>query len=204
MRRRAFVVDGRCWSRATALRVFKYVAKGFDALIPVLRDRAAIRYTLPGTTAANARAWWRRDYPKLAHLDGFELLFAIERQLTASFEWEARNPPSWRSYYAGRAPTTPVPAAKRHVSQADVERIASYLALEQRTDYASSLKLLHRWVYALQSASSVILRFLGVIGGADALAAPLGWRQPWSRAQFHPVHADVLDALSLVDAAPGA
>jgi hypothetical protein len=198
---RAFVVDGRCWSRATALRVFKYVGKGFDALIPVLRDRAAIRYTLPGTVG-NARAWWRRDFPKLAHLDGFELLFAIERHLRAGFELEARNPP-WRSYYISRAPT-PVPVAKRRIRQDDVERIAAHLALEQRTDYASSLKMLRRWVYALQSARNAVLRFLGVMGGADALAAPLGWRQPWSRAQFHPVHADVLDALNLVDAPPGA
>jgi hypothetical protein len=46
MRHGAYALDGGNWSRATALRVFKYMAKGFDALLPALLTRSRIRYLL--------------------------------------------------------------------------------------------------------------------------------------------------------------
>jgi hypothetical protein len=187
MRHAAFLVDGRAWSRATALRVLKYMAKGFDALIPALRDRSLVRRTV------SSASWWRYNSEKLAHLDGFELLFALERAIQADMSYEARSASlfRWRGL--------PDQAAPR-LSAAHVARVARSLHLEQRTDYGSVLKTLRTWLYALRGAhASILAPNLGA--GAHVLDGPLGWRQPWSSSQFHPVSADVLDALTLVDAA---
>jgi hypothetical protein len=46
------------------------------------------------------------------------------------------------------------------------------------------------------------LRWMGVASHPRRLEAPLAWRQPSSCAQFHPVAADIIDALRLVDAPP--
>jgi hypothetical protein len=43
---------------------------------------------------------------------------------------------------------------------------------------------------------------MGVASHPRRLEAPLAWRQPSSCAQFHPVAADIIDALRLVDAPP--
>jgi hypothetical protein len=44
--------------------------------VPALLHRSRIRYRL---AQRNPKKWWRRDDAKIKHLDGFELLFALER-----------------------------------------------------------------------------------------------------------------------------
>ena len=192
MRHGAYVLDGRAWSRATALRVFKYAAKGFDGLVPALRNRAALRFSVAGNQQGRW-SWWSREEDKMKHLDGFELLFAIERYIVKRIETEARQ----RSRQSGVQRELP------RISAQDVQHAAAHLQLAQRTDYAMALKTMNRFIRFLTEASAEALRRIGAAAPSDALAgAPLGWRQPWSRAQFHPVLADITDALQLTDAAP--
>ncbi len=88
------------------------------------------------------------------------------------------------------------------INAADVARAAGRLQLAQRSDYTTALKTLKRIMSVLYWAPRAALRWMGVTR-PDRLAAPLPWRQPWSRAQFHPVAvADVLAPLSLVDTPP--
>ena len=200
MRHGAFALDGLRWSRATALRVFKYHAKGFDALIPVLRDRRKIRYTMSG------KQWWRASGQKLKHYDGFELLFAIERHIPdmwAGDERMARWQHSFRLRGTTDAKEYEAPPPHR-VRMRDVQRVTRALRMAQRSDYATALTTMRRWFAVVWWAGAAALQRLGIISvpeEADKLAAPLAWRQPWSAAQFHPVNVDVLDALNLVDAA---
>ena len=194
MRHGAFVLDGLRWSRATALRVFKYHAKGFDALIPVLRDRRKIRYTV------NASKWWRKDSQKLQHLDGFELLFAIERRFLNQRVREERLA-RWQHSYVLRRKEKYEASPPRRVSLDDVLRTAKALRMAQRSDYATVLTMMQNWIWIIWYAGARVLKRLGIISvPQDKLAAPLAWRQPWSAAQFHPVNSDVLDALNLADA----
>ncbi len=186
MRHGAYALDGRAWSRATALRVFKYAAKGFDALVPALTDRRRLHYRL----TKNVKSWWG-GADRLRHLDGFELLYALERNIKQSIERDMRGPLySWR---------TGSKRASKRITPYDVEKAARKLQLEQRTDYASALKTMRTLGYALEYMMSSMLQKLGAVALPEALQAPLGWRQPWSRAQFHPVVADLADALSLMD-----
>ena len=187
MRHGAYALDGRAWSRATALRVFKYAAKGFDALVPALTDRRRLRYQL------TAHEMWWGGPEKLQHLDGFELLYALEQSITQAIKREMRGKYNWRM----RCRVTKRTSTR--ITPEDVEKVARKLQLEQRTDYASALKTMRSLVYVLEYAVRSVLHKLGAIPLPDALQAPLGWRQPWSRAQFHPVVADLADALSLMD-----
>ena len=188
MRHGAYALDGRAWSRATALRVFKYAAKGFDALVPALTDRSRLHYRL---SKKKATSWWSGD-EKLAHLDGFELLYALERSIAYSIERDANHWKSWKKRYDLR------------ILPKDVVTAARKLLMEQRTDYASALSTMSALVHALAAPVRYLHHVLEAIGAVQLpkpLDAPLGWRQPWSRAQFHPVVADVADALHLVDTA---
>ena len=193
MRHGAYALDGRAWSRATALRVFKYAAKGFDALVPALRDRAALRFNI--ARGAETRWWWSTA-DKMQHLDGFELLFAIERFISDRIAYETKYGTwNWQRMQVVRRRSS-------RINARDVERAAGRLRLEQRTDYATALKLMNRFIYALKWTTKRGLQRIGAAVPTDALAAPLGWRQPWSRAQFHPVMADITDALQLTDTEP--
>ena len=188
MRHGAYALDGRAWSRATSLRVFKYAAKGFDALVPALTDRSKLRYRL----TKSPKSWWR-GREKLAHLDGFELIYALEGNISNAIKRETRLPRYWLTYRGVQ------PRTSMRITPKDVEKAARQLYMEQRTDYASALKTLRTLHYAVVSASKRLLQSVGIVAVPDALRQPLGWRQPWSRAQFHPVVADIADALSLMD-----
>jgi hypothetical protein len=193
MQHGAYALDGRAWSRATALRVFKYAAKGFDALVPALTDRRRLRYRLE----KNIKSWWS-GAEKLEHLDGFELLYALERNIVKSIEREMR--PARYSWYRRT-----IRRQSKRIVPKDVEKAARKLRMAQRTDYASALKTMHALLYVLASPfyyMQTALQQIGALPLSDALAAPLAWRQPWSRAQFHPVVADLTDALHLLDTAP--
>ena len=203
MRHGAYALDGSNWSRATALRVFKYMAKGFDALIPVLIYRTRIRYLL---AQRSPKKWWRSDSVRIKHLDGFELLLALERYIGNHIthlmtqgrrRWQfSATPPHWVRI---------VESVREHarVDAADVKRAAGALRLAQRTDYLTAAKQLRNIWGILMWAPRAVLRWMGVSRPADSLAAPLPWRQPWSRSQMHPVAVpDVLNVLSLVDMPP--
>ena len=187
MRHGAYALDGRSWSRATSLRVFKYAAKGFDALVPALTDRSKLRYRLK---KEKKTSWWSGQ-EKLGHLDGFELLYALERSITFDIEHDY----AWH-FSLGRRERT-----SKRITAKDVEKAARKLHMQQRTDYASALKTLRSLPYAVQAAYKGLAQKLGIMAVPDVLQQPLGWRQPWSRAQFHPVVADASDALCLVDTA---
>ena len=188
MRHGAYALDGRAWSRATSLRVFKYAAKGFDALVPALTDRKKLRYRL----TKNQKSWWS-GREKLAHLDGFELVYALERSISKQIEREATAHRYWLVRRGWQ------PRTSKRITPMDVIKAARQLYLEQRTDYASALKTLRTLSYAMSSAYKTLLEMLGVVAVPIALREPLGWRQPWSRAQFHPVYANFADALCLMD-----
>lgn len=179
MQRGAYALDGRCWSRATSLRVFKYIAKGYDALVPALTNRNKLLYSLKGS-----KKWWA-GRQKLGHLDGFELLYALERHLSIDD----------RPWYA----SSDVKKNQRRIRAKDVERVARRLRMDQRTDYATAAKTLRTLLYVVSYAYWGLAQRLGIVSVPDALRQPLGWRQPWSQSQFHPAVADALDALNLVD-----
>jgi hypothetical protein len=202
MRHGAYALDGGNWSRATALRVFKYMAKGFDALVPALLFRTRIRYRLAQRAP---KKWWRTDSARVKHLDGFELLFALERYIQAHItHLTTRGTRRWR--YSPTSPHWGVITTLRtnaRIDGADVMRAARTLQLAQRTDYATAVKTLRTFWSVLLWAPRAVLRWMGVSRPATSLAAPLPWRQPWSRSQLHPVAvADVLNVLSLVDTPP--
>jgi hypothetical protein len=99
--------------------------------------------------------------------------------------------------------TTTTLRTSARIDDADVMRAARTLQLAQRSDYTTAVKTLRNFWGVLSWAPRAVLRWMGVSRPAVSLAAPLPWRQPWSRAQFHPVAVpDVLNVLSLVDAPP--
>lgn len=216
VRHGAYAVDGRAWSRATALRVFKYAVKGFDVLLPALVTRNRVQYALGPQFDwwSNHKAWWRTDRERIKHLDGFELLFVLERFVASRIAHELRKKhwkpmfvPRWRSLFD---PTIVraygyalVPArTEARIQMSDIRAVERRLDLKQRSDYTSAVREEGRLWEVLTFASQAALRWMGVASHPRRLEAPLAWRQPSSCAQFHPVAADIIDALRLVDAPP--
>jgi hypothetical protein len=159
MRHLAFPVDeATSWSRATALRVFKYIAKGFDAAVPQLVDRGAL--------AASVRTCRHSD---LSDMDGASLLLGLETVLRE----EGR--------VASIVRTAPGPTAQS--LRQHLPRVARWLRSQQRSDYMTALSLSGALVRAVLAA--VRRGAAWVLGRPPAAPNAPVWRAIGAPGQFH-------------------
>ena len=200
MKHKAMPVDGSHFTRTGPLRILKYVAKGFDAVIPQLTDRKLIKFVIPETgwpaISSSPRMVTSGLRTALQRFDGFELLLRLEG--AAKNQVKVRRLGKWWWFTKEEGP--------ERVQMCDVQKLASLLRMEQRAEYLESLRergvLGYVWERATRAGRVWTRRLLGM--GTHPADQPLGWRQPFSPPLTRRTNAAVEDVLHLTDGHPEA
>lgn len=116
MRHLAYPVSSNIFTRSGPLRIIKYQAKGFDAMIPRLADRELLPRALR-RPAARSTAQLKKGRHALRRLDGWPLLMSLESAVIQAVA-KRREPRGW----GWRRQAAPVGPAR--VQPADVASVA--------------------------------------------------------------------------------